>query len=282
VLASVMKFKHNLDFPRLPSEPSGFLRLITHHLPFTGAGELLFGFILIYTFRMFERHMGTRRFSMFILSSTTIYSLLQLAFYVILRGISLPSGPYPFIFACMSLYISEIPPTYKFKLCGIPASDKLFVYLVAAQLVLANSPGSVVSGLLGILSACIYRSETLRLHRFKFPPGLVRLCSQYILPLIEAPRAVPRHPVAFSTNSSAAQEGDRRGPRMNAQQPRGEGIVQDTEWIDQQASVPSDQNIAFLMALGFTQDQASLALRRTHNDLQLATNLLLDAGANMH
>ncbi|PRP78619.1 hypothetical protein PROFUN_13472 [Planoprotostelium fungivorum] len=286
VLASIMKFKHNLDFPRLPSEASGFLRLFSHHIPFTGAGELLFGFILIYTFRMFERHMGTRKFGMFILASTGIYSSLQLALYVIAKSVSLPSGPYPFIFACMSLYISEIPPTYKFKLCGIPASDKLFVYLVAAQLMLANYPGSLISGFLGIVSASLYRSPTLKLDQFTFPNSFIQFCSQYILPIIETTKAPQRHPVAFSTNASVAQEGSegRRAQRLNAQQaPATEGIIHETEWNEHvQPVAPSDQNIAFLMALGFSQEQANVALRRANNDLQLATNLLLDAGASFN
>lgn len=40
-----------------------FWRLITSHLFFTSPGELLFGTLLIYYFRLLERQMGTEKFA---------------------------------------------------------------------------------------------------------------------------------------------------------------------------------------------------------------------------
>jgi len=274
ILASIMKIKHNLDFPQLSTQTStNFWRIVTNHVPFTTAGELLFGVILIYSFRMFERRMGTRKFGMFVLISMMIYSLLQLALYVLFKNTTLPSGPYSFIFACLSLYISEVPSTYNFRLCGIPATDKIFTYAVALQLMLANFPASFISGILGIFSASIYRSETLKLDRFKFPASFVLFCTRYILPLIQTNKAGQRNPIAVQMNGSG--EGSRRSSRI--EQPVQEN--EEAEW--QTLEQPSDQNIAFLMTLGFSQEQATEALRRSQNNLQLATNLLLD-GTNAY
>ena len=45
----------------------------------------------------------------------------------------LPAGPYGVIFASLYQYYTLIPITYEFKIFGVAFTDKVFMYILAAQ-----------------------------------------------------------------------------------------------------------------------------------------------------
>eukprot|EP01117_Protostelium_nocturnum_P020265 TRINITY_DN9031_c0_g1_i1.p1 TRINITY_DN9031_c0_g1~~TRINITY_DN9031_c0_g1_i1.p1 ORF type:complete len:317 (-),score=106.11 TRINITY_DN9031_c0_g1_i1:194-1111(-) len=275
VLVSMTKQKNLFEFPKI-GNIFEFWRLFSSHFPFGSASEILFGMLLIYYFRVFERQMGSRKFAAFLLGSISIFSMLQLALLVTFPKIQLPSGPYSYIFSLLTLYITEIPATYKFKIFFLPTSDKLFVYILALQLLFSNFPTSLLSGLFGVISGSIYRSKTLRLSKFQIPKSIVGFCSTHFLPLLQNPKAPQRRPVAIQPNGGSNQPAQR--PRVAHHRNQvGQQLQEDVEWIPQPGPPPSDEDVALLLSMGFSQDQINIALRRTNNNLQLATNLLMEA-----
>jgi hypothetical protein len=134
-------------------------RLFTNHLFFSYPQELLFGLFLIYHFRVFERQMGSAKFgvgeipidikffrplrfsrSWFLqfLNCLCTWSFQPWKTRLLDRKftgfISMTSGyRYSFIFACFVLYFFDVPPTYRFSLCGIRSNDKLFTYILGLQ-----------------------------------------------------------------------------------------------------------------------------------------------------
>jgi hypothetical protein len=190
-----MRMKDHLDFVDLSSVISRFQlwRLFTNHLFFTNPGELLFGLLLLYHFRLFERQMGVVKFGSFAFVSVVASTLAQVALYVVSPSSTLSSGPYSFIFSCLVLFFTSIPSTYRFQLCGVSATDKLFTYILAVQLLLSNPPNSIFSGLCGILGGLAYKSDLLGLSRWKLPRPFTAFCSRFVRPLLESPPRPTSH-----------------------------------------------------------------------------------------
>lgn len=62
---SLTSTKHHFAFSSTFVNPtprfSHFWRIFTHQLFFNSAGDMLFGLLLLYSFRVFERQMGSER-----------------------------------------------------------------------------------------------------------------------------------------------------------------------------------------------------------------------------
>jgi membrane associated rhomboid family serine protease len=161
-------------------------RLVTHNFLFATPGELLFGVVLLYFLRQFERQMGSSRFFAFAMLSASFYTtelfLLDLA---IGRRVVLSSGPYPFIFASMVRFFFETPKIYEFQLFGnLSLSDKSFPYLLAVQLVFSSIPQSLICLGCGIVGGLVLRLPVLQPY-IQTPTPLVSLASTTILPLMD-------------------------------------------------------------------------------------------------
>ncbi|KQK10220.1 hypothetical protein BRADI_2g52800v3 [Brachypodium distachyon] len=77
-------------------------KLITSLFAFSSTPELIFGVALLYYFRVFERQIGSNKYAVFIVFSTTVSVLLQILALGYLKDPSLApliSGPYGLIFA---------------------------------------------------------------------------------------------------------------------------------------------------------------------------------------
>jgi hypothetical protein len=117
------------------------------------------------------------------------------------------------------MFFNHIPSTYRFRVLGLTTSDKLFVYLLATQMMFANSPQSFYSALIGIASGIISRSEALALHRRSMPSAvktspshplttlkISNFCRRYLLPLIQTPRpSIVTSTTALTSNRSPPQ-----------------------------------------------------------------------------
>ncbi|KAI9800659.1 MAG: hypothetical protein M1825_003981 [Sarcosagium campestre] len=154
-------------------------RLLIWQGCYTNSTEVLFAATTLYNLRLIERLWGTRKFLTFILRTlpyTLILTPLILA--LVIRPLSfnhlnhLPAGPTPIIFALLAQYHAAIPHVYKYRVASGPPtqnntqhaltfSDKSTTYLVAAQLALAQLPGSALSAASGWIVGYAWRNELL-------------------------------------------------------------------------------------------------------------------------
>jgi len=96
-------------FPSLPPLPPSFLlsptikqiwRLVTSQWIFTSTGEFIFGILLLYIFRSFERRYGSSKFAVFCLSfpsSLPLFSLLSSLFSLLSSLFSSLISAFPFL-----------------------------------------------------------------------------------------------------------------------------------------------------------------------------------------
>jgi hypothetical protein len=269
---------------------SQYHRILLNELAFTSSTELLFGCMMLYQFRMFERLFGTRKYAAFIVSTFALTSALKL-----LTGLPVSQGPYTLIFAQLALYYAKIPQSYSIKVLLLQISDKGFMYLLGLQLLTSSYPSSFYSGLFGLLSGFVYSAVPL-LSKWRFPVFVDRLCSRFLLPLLDAPQQ------KFSTGGASTRSAFITSPRSatganaslglqtsraNANAPDNfisgasssmSGLHRRNVNSDQFTVVqPSEDNIQVLTGMGFERSQAVRALERSGNNLDRATNILLDA-----
>lgn len=90
------------------------------------------------------------------------------------------------------------------------------------------------------------------------------LCSTYILPLVASgpPPAAPIVPTA--------QGSGMRQARMMRQEDQGPAVPEP----------PTEEQILTLMSIGFTREQVMRALAQTRNNLERASNLLIDQASH--
>lgn len=280
--ASMMKIQNQLDFPDLASIILEYQpwRLVTSHFFFISPGELLFGLILIYYFRLFERQMGSAKFGGYTFSIFTLSSLLQIASHVLFSSVKFIPGPYSFIFASFILYYSQIPSTYRFRIAGISATDKLFTYILGLQLFFSNSPYSMYSSLCGIISGVIYQFDPLGLKRFRLPSFINNFCKKWILPLIQSPRRPQNRPIPLPNAASGRSAAIAN--LFQQQMPFGQGysdqlLPRNAPFGGQVLQPPSDESIEMLTNMGFSRQAALEALARCDNNVEMATHILLDS-----
>eukprot|EP00808_Paulinella_micropora_P006045 g7657.t1 len=124
-------------------------RIFTCHFVFGSVGELLFGCLLLFTFRVFERQFSSKKFAAALFFFAMLSSALQILLLFLLPHQKQMTPGFAFVFALLVQYIRDIPPLTPFKVAGIPLNDKCFVYLLALQLCLVHVPVSLESAASG-------------------------------------------------------------------------------------------------------------------------------------
>ncbi|PKA51195.1 hypothetical protein AXF42_Ash010635 [Apostasia shenzhenica] len=233
-------------------------RLIASVFAFSSTPELIFGSCLLYYFRVFERQIGSNKHSIFILFSILVSSLFEILALAYLQEPSLSrlaSGPYGLIFASFIPFYFDIPVTSRFRICGVSLSDKSFTYLAGLQLLFSSWKRSLVPGLCGVFAGSLYRLNLLGIHKVKFPENLTSFFSRLSWSsfAISRPRNTPTH---------VARETENNHP--SARTPIFE---------------PSEAFVAQLVSMGFDGSSARQALVHARNDINIATNILLEAQA---
>lgn len=105
--------------------------------------------------------------------------------------VSLPAGPFTFIFALLYNYSKSVPSSYTYKVFGLSFNSKSLVYLLSAQLAFAAPPNSLVSAGCGLLAGMLYRSNVLGSRSWRIPQWLQGLGKTYLSPLLDSGR-MPR------------------------------------------------------------------------------------------
>ncbi|KAJ0974653.1 hypothetical protein J5N97_016618 [Dioscorea zingiberensis] len=248
-----------------------FWRLIVSTLAFSSTPELMFGLYLLYYFRVFERQIGSNKHSVFIVFSMIVSLLLEiLALTYLLADPSLNmlvSGPYGLIFASFVPFYFDIPVSSRFTIFSLQLSDKSFIYLAGLQLLFSSWKWSLIPGICGVLAGSLYRLNAFGIHRVKFPDAFMSSLSRF-------PRLSGNSMQTSSSGNNIGSIPSYPGHQVETLQ---RNNIFPTGVADQE---PSDSAVATLVSMGFDSASARLALVQARNDVNIATNILLEAQAH--
>ncbi|KAG0343956.1 hypothetical protein BG004_004871 [Podila humilis] len=285
LLASIFQIKTSFHLQLVPhlTTHHQFWRLISSHLVFSTSTEVLFGGLIIYHLRSIERLFGPKKYAVtaFIFVSAVLCTFLNIA--ALVSGSpfglnSLPAGPYGVVFASLYQFYVVLPSMYEFKLFGIAFTDKIFMYVLGAQLFFSHAPGSMASGTCGLLAGAIYRSDFAGTRRWRFPKVLMEFADKFLNPIFSSSPAIRSTATTFE-NRTQSRTSDRPAQAMR-------------EYLDAlstggapQGSAPrspSEDQISTLQAMfpNTTQEQAIEALNSANNSMDGAVQILLDRSSN--
>ncbi|VFQ81063.1 unnamed protein product [Cuscuta campestris] len=243
-------------------------KLVVSVFSFSSTPELVFGAYLLYYFRVFERQIGSNKYSIFILFSVVVSFLLEVVGLKILKDPSLnvlASGPYGLIFSSFVPFYLDIPVTTRFRVFNLHFSDKVFIYLAGLQLLFSSWKRSILPGVCGILAGCLYRMNVFRIRGVKFPDFLASFFSQLSWSSIRStPSTTPRN---VSGPTPLSFVGRQIGGNHPAPPPPSSSS----------GAEPPEESIATLVSMGFDRNSARQALIRARNDVNAATNFLLES-----
>ncbi|KAG2683624.1 hypothetical protein I3760_10G040200 [Carya illinoinensis] len=238
-------------------------KLIVSVFAFSSTPELMFGLYLLYYFRVFERQIGSNKYSVFILFSVIVSLLFEILALALLKDPAVnlvTSGPYGLIFASFVPFFFDIPVSTWFRVVGVRFSDKSFIYLAGLQLLLSSWKRSILPGLCGILAGSLYRLNVFYIRKAKFPEIVTSLLSRISWPTMgRSPSAAPRN-IVGNMPSYAGRQAERNYPSSMPS-----------------ATEPSEDSISTLVSMGFDRSSARQALVQARNDVNVATNILLEA-----
>ncbi|XP_068685422.1 ubiquitin-associated domain-containing protein 2-like [Montipora capricornis] len=132
--------------------------------------NLICGSLLFYTFRIFERRFGSKKYASYIFSTTVIAIGLQLTAVSAIRHLGHevglpPPGLFGFVYATVVQYFCDVPPSDALLLLGVPISGKIFTYSIALQMLMSNKE-SLLAGICGMVAGIIYRFNIFRVQQW--------------------------------------------------------------------------------------------------------------------
>lgn len=257
VLSAAQKDRWALDLPRVLSSGQ-FHRLVTRHLFFRDTAELLVGCGLLYTFRTFERQMGSRKFGAFCVVATAVATSLEVGALSALSVSRTSPGPYGILYALFILYGAHAPAVRPTVLVAgrLAVSEKSVCYFFGMQLLCSAGAASAVPAAAGLLAGALYHSDALALSAWRVPGFVAGPLAAVFGPLLRG-----THPRAGGGGGGGPQQ--RGADAAAAGPPAGP------------PPPPSDADVASLRDMGFPTDRCIAALGRTRNNVQLALEELL-------
>ncbi|XP_027035088.1 ubiquitin-associated domain-containing protein 2 [Tachysurus fulvidraco] len=267
--------------------------------------------LLIYNFRIFERRFGSRKFASFLFGTWVLSGFLDFLlakvvhFLFELQVDVLPAGLLGPVFALFVPFFCSIPRVQVTQLLGyFSISNKSLVYIVGLQL-LTSSTYMWVVAFSGLVSGMLYYSNMSNLQRFLCVPRWLARCScKFLEPMFSStePRAEAPVGMGATLDIQRQQRMDmldqqlllsqlaqlRRNPQQPPPQQQGglfnrffPGLRQRGQNLNHvQPHTPADtpvaeEQVARLMEMGFSRVDAQEALRASNNDINMATNFLL-------
>ncbi|RZS17539.1 hypothetical protein BHM03_00049692 [Ensete ventricosum] len=243
-------------------ENHDLLKAIPSVFAFSSTPELVAGFYLLYYFRVFERQMGSNKYSVFVLFCIIVSTFFEILASALLKDSNiLASGPYGLIFATFIPFFVDIPVTSRFRVLGINFTDKSIIYFVGFQLLLCGWKWSFIPGICGVLAGFLYRVNAFGIRRLKFPKKVASVVSRL-----------------FVSSSTSSTRNSTANIRRNARVPYAGRRFQNYPSVGHiSMPEPPESSIATLVSMGFDSNAARQALMRARNDLNVATNILLEA-----
>ncbi|KAF9608304.1 hypothetical protein IFM89_008589 [Coptis chinensis] len=178
----------------------------------------------------------------------------------------LASGPYGLIFSSFVPFYFGIRVSTRFRIFGINFSNKSFVYLAGLQVTpFLVRKRSILPGICGVLAVLLYRSNILGVRRIKFPEFVSSFVSRLSWPTLGG-------------SSPPASGGNVIGNIPSYTGHEVEASTGNYPSVAPASTVePSDNSIGTLVSMGFDRNSARQALVQARNDVNVATNILLEA-----
>ncbi|CAN8236475.1 unnamed protein product [Cochlearia groenlandica] len=159
-------------------------------------------------------------------------------------------------------FISTTRVSTRFRVFGVSFSDKSFIYLAGVQLLLSSWKRSIFPGVCGIIAGSLYRLNILGIRKAKFPEFLASFFSRLSLPSFgNSPPPAPSRNIVGTISPNTGRRAEARlipAP-----------VASNVE--------PSEEAIGTLVSMGFDRNAARQALVHARNDVNAATNILLEA-----
>ncbi|KAM4046927.1 ubiquitin-associated domain-containing protein 2 isoform 2-T2 [Anomaloglossus baeobatrachus] len=262
--------------------------------------------LLIYNFRTLERRFGSQKFTSYLLGTwilSALFDILLVQGVEVVAGLTLstlPSGFLSPVFALFVPFYCSMPRVPLAHIFGwLPITNKTLVYIVGLQL-LASSPYMLVVAFSGVISGLFYSKDVLNVCQVLCVPNWVaKAFSQTVEPIFSSVEPVSEAPVGMGATvdiqrqqrielldqqimlSQLSQIGRRRqdqggifGWNRFFQPLRQRRAVNHAEPQAPPPPAPEEQ-VARLMEMGFSRADVLTALRASNNDVNLATNFLL-------
>eukprot|EP00877_Chromochloris_zofingiensis_P000158 jgi/Chrzof1/10142/Cz04g30140.t1 len=266
--ASLLSHVARITHRRLPAP----VAVASQAAAFRAPGELLFGCLLLYYFRVFERQCGSAKFGAYASAVTGLSYIIQMAVSRLfhLAG-PLPPAPLPLIFASFVPFLLDIPPSSKFSFMGWSFTDKVFVYLAGAQLLLSGGRRSLIVAAASLTAGVLYRINFLNIRRLRLPGVVTGFMSRVFGPLLIDGRTAP---VVVATGGGGATAA---GPSASSARHAARQVPTSVPAAATPARLvqPSQEALDALLNMGFEHSKAVRALQQANNDLQAAISLLL-------
>ncbi|XP_042425092.1 rhomboid-like protein 20 [Zingiber officinale] len=238
----------------------GLWKTVPSIFAFSSSPELIIGLYLIYYFRVFERQIGSNKYSVFVLFSLVASTFFQIAGLGLLKDSQvLASGPYGLIFAAFVPFYFDIPVTSRFRMLGLNFSNKSAIYFAGFQLVLSAWRRSFIPAICGLLTGFLFRANIFCIRKLKFPKKLTSLFSWLFL---------------SSPSSSPSSANIRRNAYISSMDHR---VQRNYRSVGNFMPEPPESSITTLVSMGFETNAARQALIQARNDINVATNILLEA-----
>ncbi|KAM7408515.1 hypothetical protein PAMA_002307 [Pampus argenteus] len=224
----------------------------------------------------------------------------------------LPAGLLAPVFSLFVPFYRSIPTTPVTQVLGhIHITNKSLVYIVGLQL-LTSSPFMWLLALSGLISGGLYYSNVLRLQKLLFVPVWVSCIGRYILePIFSSSQPTNETPLGMGATLDIQRQqrmdmldqqlllAQYNEARRNIRPQRQAGLLQWTRLFPSlrhrgqnrppvqphpQAhtqpplldnSPVAEEQVAMLVEMGFSRIDALEALRASNNDINMATNFLL-------
>nr|XP_015098188.1 ubiquitin-associated domain-containing protein 2 isoform X2 [Vicugna pacos] len=253
--------------------------------------------LLIYNFRIFERRYGSRKFASFLLGSWVLsavgdFILVEAVWYSfgITAARNLPSGFLAPVFALFVPFYCSIPRVQVAHILGpLSITNKTLIYILGLQ-----------------ISGICYSSDVFQVRQVLYVPRwLAKFCSWALEPIFSSSEPTSEARIGMGATVDIQRQQrmellDRQlmlsqFAQVRRQRQQQGGMInwnrlfpplrqrrnvnyQDGRRSEQPASPPlevSEEQVARLMEMGFSRGDALEALRASNNDLNVATNFLL-------
>ncbi|XP_062049972.1 ubiquitin-associated domain-containing protein 2 isoform X1 [Lepus europaeus] len=269
--------------------------------------------LLIYNFRIFERRYGSRKFASFLLGSWVLSALfdfilveaMQFSFGITAAS-NLPSGFLAPVFALFVPFYCSIPRVQVAQILGpLSITNKTLIYILGLQLFTSGSYIWIVA-ISGLVSGMCYDSKMLQVHQvLRVPSWMAKFFSRTLEPIFSSSEPTSEARIGMGATVDIQRQQrmellDRQlmlsqFAQVRRQRQQQGGMINwnrlfpplrqrrninfpDGRRSEQQASPPlevSEEQVARLMEMGFSRGDALEALRASNNDLNVATNFLL-------
>ncbi|XP_072850755.2 ubiquitin-associated domain-containing protein 2 isoform X2 [Pogona vitticeps] len=268
--------------------------------------------LLIYNFRIFERRYGSRKFSSFLLGSwmlSVLFDLLLVEAVEYSFGLTIHSLPSGFLGPVFSLFVPfycSIPRVQVTQILGqFSITNKTLVYILGLQLLTSGSYIWIVA-LSGVISGMCYSNSVLKVyHVLCVPSSIAKIFAWTLEPIFSSTEPSSEIRVGMGATVDIQRQQrmellDRQilmsqFAQMRRQRQQQGGMInwnrlfpplrhrrnanyQYNHQTEQEVPPPaevSEEQVARLMEMGFSRVDALEALRASNNDLNVATNFLL-------